>query len=97
MLSGTDFLKSKSELVSQAEKNRQKVEAPEETIQIIREFPDREYANIAYIKKSLGQVLYQGRRLFEQAKICSARFFYLAPRRRCRFKIGNILSKMIAS
>ena len=97
ILSGTDFSKSKSELVSQAEKNRQKVEAPEETIQIIREFPDREYANMAHIKKSLGQVLYQGRRLFEEAKICSARFFYLAPRRRCRFKIGNILSKMIAS
>ncbi len=52
MLSGTDFPKSKSELVSQAEKNRQKVEAPEETIQIIREFPDREYANMAHIERS---------------------------------------------
>ena len=92
----------KPQIVEQGERDilffyRPKVEAPEETIQIIREFPDREYANMAHIEKSLGQVLYQGRRLFEQAKIYSARFLYLAPRRRCRFKIGNILSKMIAS
>jgi hypothetical protein len=57
MLSGTDFPKSKSELVSQAEKNRQKVEVLEETIQAIRELPDREYANMAHIEKSRGQVL----------------------------------------
>jgi Protein of unknown function (DUF2795) len=56
LLSGTDFPKSKGELVSQPEKNRQKVEAPEETIQVIRELPDRKYTNMADVERALAEV-----------------------------------------
>jgi hypothetical protein len=56
LLSGTDFPKSKGELVSQAEKNRQKVEAPEETIQVIRELPDRKYTNMVDVERALAEV-----------------------------------------
>jgi hypothetical protein len=56
ILSGTDFPKGKKELVRHAERNRQKVEAAEEIINVIRELPDRRYSNMADVEKALAEV-----------------------------------------
>jgi hypothetical protein len=56
VLSGTDFPNDKDELIRHAERNKQKVEAAEEIIQVIRELPDRTYNNMADVEKALAEI-----------------------------------------
>ena len=56
ILSGIDFPKKKNDLIKYAETNKSKVEVPEEIIQVIRELPDRTYANMADIEKAVADV-----------------------------------------
>jgi Protein of unknown function (DUF2795) len=56
VLSGIDFPKNKVELVSYAERNKQKMQAAEEIIQVIRELPDRRYNSMADMEKALGEI-----------------------------------------
>lgn len=56
ILSGADFPKEKQELIRYAEKNKNKVEASEEVIQVMRELPDKNYSNMADVEKALGEI-----------------------------------------
>jgi hypothetical protein len=56
ILSGIDYPKNKDELVSYAERNKQRVQAAEEIIQVIRELPDRKYNSMADMEKALGEI-----------------------------------------
>ena len=56
VLSGTDFPKDKDGLIRHAERNKQKVEAAQEIIQVIREIPDRTYNNMADVEKALAEI-----------------------------------------
>jgi hypothetical protein len=57
ILSGADFPMKKNEMIEYAQTNKSKVEDAEEGIQVIRQFPDRTYSNMADVEKSLGQVI----------------------------------------
>ena len=56
LLSGVDFPKTRSELLTYAKRNRQKVKAAEEIIQIIRELPERRYKSMADVEKALAKI-----------------------------------------
>jgi len=56
LLSGIEFPKDKSKVIGYAEKNKTKLEEPEEVINTIREIPDRTYHNMAEIEKALGEI-----------------------------------------
>jgi hypothetical protein len=56
ILSGADFPKDKQGLIRHAEKNKNKVKAAEQVIQVMRELPDRSYSNIADVEKALAEV-----------------------------------------
>ena len=56
LLSGVDFPKTRSKLLTYAKRNRQKVKAAEEIIQIIRELPERRYKSMADVEKALAKV-----------------------------------------
>jgi hypothetical protein len=56
LLSGIDFPKTRSELLTYAKRNRQKVKAAEEIIQIIRELPERRYKSMADVEKALAKI-----------------------------------------
>ncbi len=56
ILSGTDFPKDKDGLIRHAERNKEKVEAAEEVIQVIRELPDKTYSNMADVEKGVAEV-----------------------------------------
>ena len=56
ILSGADFPKDKQGLIRHAEKNKKKVKAAKEVIQVMRELPDRNYSNMADVEKALAEV-----------------------------------------
>jgi hypothetical protein len=56
LLSGIEFPKEKNKVIDYAEKNKKKVDEPEEAISIIREIPDRTYHNMVDIEKALGEI-----------------------------------------
>jgi uncharacterized protein DUF2795 len=56
LLSGIDFPKNKSKVIDYAEKNKTKLEEPEEVINTIRAIPDRTYYNMADVEKALGEI-----------------------------------------
>jgi citrate synthase len=56
ILSGADFPKDKQGLIKHAEKNKKKVKAAEQVIQLMRELPDRNYNNMADVEKGVAEV-----------------------------------------
>jgi hypothetical protein len=56
LLSGVDFPKTRSELLTYAKRNRQKVKAAEEIIQVIRELPERRYKSMVDMEKALAKI-----------------------------------------
>jgi hypothetical protein len=56
LLSGIDFPKDKSKVIDYAEKNKSKVEEPEEIINTLREIPDKTYHNMVDVEKALGEI-----------------------------------------
>jgi hypothetical protein len=56
LLSGIEFPKDKSKVIDYAEKNKKRVDEPEELINTIKEIPDRIYHNMIDIEKALGEI-----------------------------------------
>jgi hypothetical protein len=56
LLSGIQFPKDKSKIVDYAEKNKTKLDKPEEVINTIRAIPDRTYHNMVEVEKALGEI-----------------------------------------
>jgi hypothetical protein len=53
-VSGIEFPKDKREIVNYAEKNKQKVDAVREVLDIIKEIPDKKYHNM--VEEALGEI-----------------------------------------
>jgi hypothetical protein len=56
LLSGIDFPKDKNKVISYAEKNKTKLDEPEQAINTLKEIPDRTYHNMVEIEKALGEI-----------------------------------------
>ena len=56
LLTGIDFPKNKSKVIDYAEKNKMKVDEPEDIINTLREIPDKTYHNMVDIEKALGEI-----------------------------------------
>jgi hypothetical protein len=56
LLSGIAFPKNKSKIIDYAEKNKEKLEEPNEVINTLKEIPDRSYYNMADVEKALGEI-----------------------------------------
>ncbi|HZA06873.1 MAG TPA: DUF2795 domain-containing protein, partial [Nitrososphaeraceae archaeon] len=56
LLSGIDFPKNKSKVIDYAEKNKMKVDEPEDIINTLREIPNKTYHNMVDVEKALGEI-----------------------------------------
>jgi hypothetical protein len=56
LLTGIDFPKNKSTIIDYAEKNKMKVDEPEDIINTLREIPDKTYHNMVDVEKALGEI-----------------------------------------
>ena len=56
VLAGIEFPKDKGYIVNYAEKNKQKIDAAKEVLDIIREIPDKSYHNMVEVEKALGAI-----------------------------------------
>ena len=56
LLSGIDFPKDKNKVIGYAEKNKTKLDEPEQAINTLKEIPDRTYHNMVEIEKALGEI-----------------------------------------
>ena len=56
LLSGIDFPKDKGKVIEHAEKNKTKLEQPEQVIDTLKEIADRTYHNMAEVEKALGNI-----------------------------------------
>ena len=56
LLSGIDFPKDKGKVIEHAEKNKTKLDQPEQVIDTLKEIADRTYHNMAEVEKALGNI-----------------------------------------
>jgi Protein of unknown function (DUF2795) len=56
LLSGIEFPKDKSKVIDYAEKNKTKLDEPEQAINTLKEIPNRTYHSVAEVEKALGTI-----------------------------------------
>jgi Protein of unknown function (DUF2795) len=56
VLSGIEFPKDKSKVIDYAEKNKTKLDEPEQAINTLKEIPNRTYHSVAEVEKALGTI-----------------------------------------
>lgn len=56
LLSGINFPKDKGRVIEHAEKNKTKLDQPEQVIDTLKEIPDRTYHNMTEVEKALGSI-----------------------------------------
>ena len=56
LLSGIEFPKDKNKVIGYAEKNKTKLDEPEQALNTLREIPDKTYHNMTEVEEGLGNI-----------------------------------------